>query len=513
MANKSRTKNVGINVAAGFASQVFILLLSFIGRTVFLRYLSVDYLGVNGLYSNVLSVLSLAELGVGNVMAFSLYKPIADRDEEKIACLLCSFKKMYILIAAGITVIGLMIIPFLKFIIQSKLSQSDLIIYYLIFLSSSAASYLAAHKTACITAHQDLFVIKKINIITSIIIHVLQIALLIAFRSYVLYISASVLSALLNNALVSKAMKKRYPSLIGKSRKASLPNSLISQNVRSTFIYKIGTTIVNNTDNILISTMIGTVWVGYYSNYYMVVLAVQAYLSIIITSLIPSIGSLNAEENAKKSSDLFFVLLLFFHWCAAFGGISFYLLFGDLIPLWLGSKYVLEPSVVFAIALNFYLTNSVNPVWMFRETMGLFTRVKYLMLSTAVLNLVFSVILGKIYGMSGILFATAIARILTLFWFEPRILFGEKLSGGLRRYWETQIKYLMLTAISFALCYLISLRLPHTLPSMVAKGFIFMSVTIALFAAGSLRSKEFSELLDYAKIFYTKMGKISKVNN
>ncbi len=135
------------------------------------------------------------------------------------------------------------------------------------------------------------------------------------------------------------------------------------------------------------------------------------------------------------------------------------------------------------------------------------------MLATAILNLVFSVILGKMYGMSGILLATAIARILTLFWYEPRILFSEKLGGGLRRYWQTQIKYLILTVISFAFCYLISLRLPHTMLSMVVKGFIFMLVTIGMFAAGSFQSEEFSQLSDYAKLFLTKMRKRLKVNN
>lgn len=511
MADNSRSKYVGINVAAGFVSQVLLLLLSFLGRTVFLRYLSIDYLGVNGLYSQILTVLSLAELGIGNVMAYNLYKPIADGDKDKIRALLGSYKRLYLIIAAVITGIGLALVPFLKYIIQSELSQRELIIYYLIYLISTSASYLAAHKSACIKAHQEVYVTKKIDIISSLAIHALQIVLIVAFRNYTLYLSSRVLNALLSNFLVSRAVKKRYPSLIGKGKKASLPDGMINENVKATFLYKIGITILTKTDNILISAMIGTVWVGYYSNYYMVALAVQAYVNIIISSLIPSIGNLNTEGNAEKSRGIFFALLLFFHWCAAYGGISLYLLFGDLIPLWLGPEYLLRPLVVLAIALNFYVTNMASPVWMFRETLGMFTRVKYLMLEAAVLNIVLSLVLGKLFGMAGILFATALSRIFTHIWYEPRILFGEKLKGGLWRYWRTQFKYMVLTAVSFALCYLISLYLPHSFFAMVGKGFVFMAVTLAVFAAGSYRSEEFLRLSEYAKYMLAKLRRSCKL--
>jgi len=504
--NSSRSRNVGINVVAGFASQILILLLAFIGRTIFLRYLSVDYLGVNGLYNNVLSVLSLAELGIGNVMAFSLYKPVADKDEDAIAALQHYFKKLYNYIAISIAIIGLLLIPFLKYIIESELPQQDLINYYLFFLFNSVASYFVAHKTACITAHQDLYVIKKINVITSLMSLVLQISVLVIFRNYYAYILISVFITLLNNCLIDRAANTRYP-YINKDIKTAIPKDLIKQNVKATFVYKIGTTIVNSTDNILISAMIGTAWVGYYSNYYMVVTAVQSYLGIIITSLIPSIGNLNYEENMEKPKEVFFFLILFFHWCAAFCSISFFLLFGDLISIWLGPKYVLEPIVVFAIAFNFYISNVANPVWMFRETMGLFTKVKYLLLSTAIVNLVLSIVLGKLLGIAGILLATAASRMLTHIWYEPKILFHEKLGGGLRRYWGTQFKYLALTIISFAICYWLSLLLPHTIRTMVAKGLIYMAVTIIVFICGSFRSQEFSQLLGYAKIFIMRIQK------
>lgn len=495
----SRSRNVGINTAAGFFAQILILLLSFTGRTIFLRYLSVDYLGINGLYSNVLSVLSLAELGIGNVMAFSLYKPVAAGEEDIIVALLRYFKKLYTYVALGVTVIGLLLIPFLQYVIQSELDQRDLVIYYLLFLLNSVASYFVAHKTACITAYQDLYVLKNINVISLIIAYVVQIIMLIIFHNYYIYVSVSVLSTLLNNYLISRAANKRYPYINRKDIVATIPQNFIWQNVKATFLYKIGTTIVNNTDNILISAMIGTAWVGYYSNYYMVVAAIQAYLGIVITSLLPSIGNLNAEADKGKSKDMFFVTLLFFHWCAAFGSISIFLLFGDLIPIWLGTKYVLKPLVVFAISLNFYITNCVNPIWMFRETMGLFTKVKYLMLATAILNLVLSVALGEVLGLAGILLATAIARILTHIWYEPKILFREKLGGGLRRYWETQFRYLLLTVISGTLCYWVSLLFTHTLLTMVVKGLMFFCIITIIFMIGSFHSQELLQFFGYIK--------------
>lgn len=497
MKASSRSVSSAKNMIIGFIAQLGLLILSFIGRTVFLHYLGIDYLGITGLYTSILSVLSLTELGLGNVILFSLYKPIANNDSRMISALLRYFKRLYTYIAFAIAAIGLLLIPFLKYIIQSELSDADLIKYYLILLTSSVLSYFVAHSTAEITARQELFVIKQINVVSSLAVNVLQIITLILWRNYYLYLALSIVSTLITNYLISRYSNTHYEHLTSHAESIDIPKFEIIKNIKSTFIYKVGVTLINYTDNILISAMIGTVWVGYYSNYSMVVSAIQMYFGIIITSVIPSIGNLNVENNSEKSRSTFFVLLLFFHWSAAFGAISFFFLFGDLIPLWLGSKYLLDTPVLIVICLNFYLSNAINPVWMYREATGLFSRVKYLMLTTAGFNLILSVFLGKLFGLAGILFATALSRILTVVWYEPKILFKEKLGGNVGQYWLTQFKYLLLSGISFVACYGITLFLSHSLIGMVLKALMFFVVSCIIFIIGSLKSNALKSLIGY----------------
>lgn len=489
MVKNSRTKNTIINTAAGFTTQLIVLVLSFVSRTIFLKFLSIDYLGINGLYSNILSVLSLAELGIGNVMIFSLYKPVAQDDKETINSLLHFFKKLYLWIAAAVGVFGIALIPFLSYIVKSNLDYGHLVLYYVLFLINSISSYFVVHKTAVINANQQLYIIKRVNLIKTITQLILQIIVLVLFHNYVVYLSIQIVCTILGNVCLSYTADKKYPYIRDKSYIELKQKSVIVENIKSTLIYKIGTTIVNSTDNILISIILGTAVVGYYSNYYMLISSVIAFIGIITTALIPSLGNLNAEENKEKSSGMFFTMILFYHCVAAFGGISFFFLFNDFVPIWIGNKYLLETPVVFAITLNFYLTTMLNPVWMFRETMGLFKQIKYLMLTTAILNLILSIILGKTIGLAGILLSTAVSKIFTIVWYEPKILFG-KFRLPVRKYWLKQICLVILTGVSGTMCYFVSMLLGHTLIFIIIKGILFFVITTTVFFIGTYRTYE-----------------------
>lgn len=492
--DNSRSKNVFLNVFFGYIAQFGILILSFISRRIFVNFLSADYLGINGLYSNILSVLALAELGLGNVTQFFLYKPVAENNYAKVASLFKYFKKLYKGIAVSVMLLGLALIPFLKYIINSDLKINELIVYYILFLLNSVLTYFSAPHIALLAANQDNRLHKLVTLLTNFILQFAHIAVLFIWKNYVIYIVATLLSTIFNVIILNIICYKRYPYIKQKASKTEVNSSQIINSVKSTFFYKVGAVIVNNTSNIMISILVSTAAVGLYSNYYMVVSGIQGFITIITTSLISSIGNLSAHGNKERMHSVFNVMLLFYNFIATVGGIGFYLLFNDFITIWLGKEYLMDNSVVFVIALNFYLTTAVSPIWMYRESNGLFDKVKYLMLTVALLNIVFSLILGNLCGVLGVLLAPALAKIASQVWYEPRILFKGVFGVSQKHYWILQLKYLGLSVISLGLCNLCVLKLPATLICMIINAVMIITICTTVFVIVNIKSPQLKEI-------------------
>lgn len=497
--SNSRSKNALLNIVFGYAAQMGILILSFVGRRIFLRFLSIDYLGINGLYSNILTVLSLAELGLDTAVLYSLYKPVADNNIPLINSLLKYFRKIYTVLALGIFAVGLALIPFLKFIVKSNLNSTDLVIFYLLFLVNTVASYFVAHKVAFLSACQEQRIQKLVMLSSNLILQVLHIIVLLIWKNYYVYVSATVVTTIINNLILNAICNKIHPHLKEKTEPVSFEKGPIRNRIYSTFVYKIGGVAINNTDNILISMLVSTAAVGFYSNYYTLISAIQGFIAIISTSLISGIGNLGAGGDKKRQYEIFSMVLLFYHFVAALGLVGFSLLFNDVITVWLGSKYLFDGKTVFIIAFNFYITNAITPIWMYREANGLFDQVKYLMLIRAAINIVLSVALGKICGTFGILLATAISLIATNFWYEPNILFKEIFGAPVLNYWTGQIKYFSATVLGLIIAYYSVRNISNGIIMLLIKAVIIaVSVSLPFFAV-SCKSTEFKTATDFLK--------------
>ena len=502
----SRSKNAVLNIIIGFAIQTLLLFITLIGRKIFVLFLSADYLGINGLYSNILSVLALAELGLGNVTQFFLYKPVADNDIDKITALMRYFRKIYTFISASVLFLGLLSIPILKYIINSDLSQSELIIYYVILLVNSCVTYFSADRTALLAANQDNRLTKYVTLSVNLVLQIVHIIVLYLWHSYIIYVFVTLLSTIANVIITNIICNKRYPYIKNKTKSKSIINkTYILNNIKSTFVYKIGATIVNNTDNILISVIVSTAAVGLYSNYLMVISGIQSFITIITSAFISGIGNLSALGNKQRMYSVFNLMLLIYQFISVLGGISLNFLFNDFIFIWLGKEYLLDAPTVFAISFSFYLTNSISPIWMYRESNGLFVKVKYLLLATAAVNIILSVILGNYLGTFGILIATSISRIVTHVWYEPKILFNHLFSVSSMEYWKKQIKYLLIAVVCYFICYFISSALPHSFAFIIIKEIIFCLVCAAAFIFTSIKSNESKELKNYILNFINKI--------
>ena len=289
--SKSRSQNTILNIFFGYAAQLGTIVLSFIGRRIFLQYLSVDYLGINGLYSNILTVLSLAELGLDTAVVYSLYKPVADGNEALINSLLAYFKRIYFALAGIIFLIGTALVPFLHFLIKSELNRQDLIYCYLIFLANTVASYFVAHKVALLSAYQEQRVQKLVVLSSNLVLQILHIIVLVVWKNYYLYVLVTLLTTIISNLALGCVCDKIHPNIKKKLPPVDFDKKPIREKVYSTLIYKVGAVAVTNTDNILISVLVSTAAVGLYSNYYVVYGSIQGFIAIITTSLISSLGN------------------------------------------------------------------------------------------------------------------------------------------------------------------------------------------------------------------------------
>lgn len=443
--SESRTHNSMKNIIFSFGNQFLAIGLGFVSRTVFLQCLSVQYLGISGLFSDILQMLSLADLGFGTAMTYSMYKPLAEKDYTRLAGLTQLYKKIYRFIAVVITCVGASLIPLLQYIVKLDSNVPQLKLYYVLYLINTIASYLVVYKTAVLTADQKEYILTKYSSVFNILKTVCMIVFLIATRNYTVYLCVQIVFTYGQNLYCSHIAEKMYPFI---NEKIYLPwneTKAIFKNIKSVFVYKISSVLLNATDNTLISILIGTSMVGLYSNYTMLTTKIAGFVNTLFYSLTASLGNLIVKENKDKRFEIFEAMQSVSTILSTICVICVFFLEQDLIKIWLGEEYVLDDLVLYAVVVNFYLSISLLPIWTFREATGLYRETKYIMLLTAVLNLIFSIVLGKLIGLAGIVFASALSRLVTYFWIEPRLLFGKYFGRSCLVYFKGVAKSFVVT--------------------------------------------------------------------
>lgn len=444
MNNLSRTQNSKRNILLSVANQILTILLSFASRTVFIYFLGAEYLGLNGLFSNILSVLSLSELGISSAMTFSMYKPLADGNKQSISALITFYKKLYSIVGAVIAALGLTILPFLSFIVNGEEQVSNIHIYYLLFLANSVSSYFFTYKTSVIIADQKEYTLKVLNMAAAAATFVIQYIVLLIMRSFAAYLIVQLVVSVALNAVCAAKAERMYPYIKEKQELPSEEKRTIFDNVKSFFAYHLGSVVLNNIDNILISILINTITVGIYSNYNLIITKISSITQLFFTSIQSSIGNLNTDASAERKYDLFKLLCFVQFWIYGFCSICFCVLFQDFIVLWLGENFLIDKVSMYMGIATFYIQGYLYPIWCFRNTTGLFRQAKYIMLPAAAINLVLSIIMGIKFGLAGILAATVIARLLTNMWFEPYTLFKKYFFKPVSRYFIKQFLQVLL---------------------------------------------------------------------
>lgn len=456
--NESRLRKSGRNIIAGLFQYALNILLVWIGRMIFVRVLSSEYLGINGLFTNIISVLSIADLGLPAAMTYSLYQPLADNDTKKISSLIAFFRNVYIVIAIAVFAIGMSLIPFLDKIVNLEAPIQGLEKYYILILLNTVISYVYIYRTTLFTADQKNYILQRYIMVFRVITFVAQTAVLLSFHDYFFYLFVSVLVALISNLFQNRASVREYPYLTDKAEPLSKSERKnIWRNVFDLFLYRMCGVIQNNTDSILISVFAGTVIVGYYSNYQLIILTLVSVLTIVFSGVKASLGNLIVSETSDNSQrqEVYWTMELVNYWMVSFCSICLICLFQGFIELSFGEEYLLSFGTVVALVLNFYTGNIRQPIWAFRETTGIFHETRNVTAVTAVINVILSLLLGYYLGIFGILISTVIARMVYSWWKEPLVLFNGYFGCSSKRYFVNYaIRFVLFVIVCSACCFL-----------------------------------------------------------
>ena len=453
---KSRTKNTIRNFSSGIIVQIINKLMVFVVRTIFIKILGAEYLGINGLFTNILTVLSFAELGFGTAIIYNMYKPVAEDDKEKIKSLMKLYKIVYNIVGIIVIVCGLFVIPFLKYIITDAPDiPENLVFIYILFLINTASSYFIIYKKSIISAHQQESIINKYYTVCYIIKSILEIIFLILTKNYILYLIIEILYTIIQNIAISIKAEKMFPYLKEKNVKP-LPKkekNTIFANVKALALYKFAGTILNGTDNIIISALFGVSVVGICSNYILIINSVIFIVQSALDSIISSIGNLNATSSKDKRESVFYELLFISFVIYNFCAIAILILINPFINLWLGDEYLLKYIIVFALGFRLYVDGTKFAGYTFRTTLGLFVKGKFIPLLMAILNIILSILMGKAMGISGVFFATAISRLITNIWYDPYLIHKYELKTPVKKFFKKYILYMGVFLLNFIICY------------------------------------------------------------
>lgn len=464
MNRNSRLSNSIKNISFGLIAQAIQMVLGFVSRTIFIRYLAVEYLGVNGLFGNILSLLSLAELGITSAIVYALYKPLAEKDEKKLAALIHFFAKVYRNIAIIIAFFGLALIPFLHQIVENPPKQilQDLELIYLLFLFNTVSSYFLQYKLSLLHADQKSYVVSKNNIFVFIIQNILQILVLVLFQNFIFYLIIQSVMQLSGNLFISNKVNKQYPFLkkYENEKIDAESKKRIYSDVKSVAVMKVSGLLVNSTDNIILNYFSGLAMVGLLSNYNLLIGLASGLIMQVFANLKGSIAHINVTESHEKKVQTFETINFANFWIYGLASVGVIFLLNDFITLWIGTKFVLPFSVLVALALNFFMMGMQNAVWTFKTTFGIFKQGQYVVFFTAIINLILSFWLGSYYGLAGILFATAFARLVTNTWFDPYLVYKIALKLNPMEYFKKYIEYVVVIAIILSVLFGINYLLP-----------------------------------------------------
>ena len=477
----SRITNTKRNIIASYFLMVLQTGFSFVSKSVIIYTLGSEFLGLSSLFASILTVLNVAELGFTTSIVFFMYKPLSENDTERVCALLAYLKKVYRGVGIVILLLGTLAALILPKLVNGSIPDSiNIYVLYFLYLINTALSYfLSAHKTALLTAIQRLDLIKFVSCIVTIIQYILQLVSLTVFRNFYLFILSMIFGTALTNLFANYISKKRYPQYrcCGLISEADRKN--IFEKVKGLLVCNISIVTYSTLDNIVISSFVGLTAVAIYANYMTIYKAVNQLIVMIRAAMQSSVGNSIAKESiAKNLHDVFLWQFLFnviATWCAS----CLFCLFQPFMSLWMGRDMLLPMLDVFLIVIWFTVDIVQQAHFLYSTGAGMWNDLKYSYIFNTCCNLLLNICLGKLFGVTGILFASLVTCIISGTFWQCIIIFKSYFKVSAKKYIVTQMLYFCCSGMIIAISYFIV----RVIPDNGVVGFVIKSVTCGVVSA------------------------------
>ena len=501
----SRTKNSARNMSVAIIAKLVTVLLSFVCRTVFINVLGAEYLGFNGLFSNILSVLSFAELGAGTALIYRMYKPVAENDREKIKSLMHLYKTVFNVIGVTIFVLGLAVLPFLPFLMKDSggVDSNLIAVYYVLFLISCSISYFFTYKRSLITSYQQNHIVSLINLFAMVLTNVLEIVFLLTTHNYVAYLLIQIGGVLLENTLISRKADKMYPYIketefqkVSKHERKSF-----FKDVKLLFLRQTSYALLQGTDNIIISAFVGIVEVGLLSNYTLITTTLYSLLETAFNAITPSIGNLNTIKDKARKEKVFYQIFFISFIIYGYVSIMIALLLNKFVAVWLGGEYVLGMAISFALGLDFFISGTRYAYYTYRNTSSLFRKAVYLPIITVLANILLSILLVNVLPMEGhwkifgVLIATPITKLIFQAAYEPYLIHKYMFKTSVIKYYKRFGYYVFVTLLAGVISYFVINAIPvEGVVGFVIDGVLGTLIVAAIFWLFTFKTASYREV-------------------
>ena len=490
---ESRAKNAKRNILFGILNRIVMILFPFAIRTVMLYYLGSEYLGLDSLFNSILSFLSLAELGVGSALVYSMYKPIAENDPDMICALLNLYRRLYRYIGTFIFGVGVILIPFLPKLVKGDCPPDvNLYILYIVFLTNTAMTYwMYGYKISLLSAHQRSDVESKVMLLLQSGMYLFQIAALLLFRNYYWYILWLPVFTILSNLILSRITDRMYPDYRCHGEISKEKQNDIKKKVLALFGTKANSVVLHALDNIVISAFLGLAMVGLYGNYYYIMTAIVGMIAIIYNSMTAGIGNSLETETVEKNFFDFKVLTFANFWLVSFCSVSLLCLYQPFMKIWVQEKNMLDMYVVILLVIYFYVYQIRKVILTYKDAGGIWWEDRYRPYIVMIVNLVGNFVLVQIIGIYGVILSTIISMLVSIP-IENYTVFKYIFKKSSKSFYLTNLFYLGITIGLCVLTYWICSFAPDGILGLIIRGVICLVVPNSIIIAMFCKSKEFN---------------------
>ena len=490
------------NIIGSLSSYIISTIFTFITQIFIIKMLGIEYSGVNGLFTNILTMLSIAELGIGTTIIYKLYEPLAKNDVETIKSWMNFYKTCYRIVALTVFVIGVLIIPLVPLIVGKVTIAENIRLLYFISLLDTVFSYTMTYKRSLIYADQKNYVINIVHIGYTVFMNITQIIILYLFKNYIFFLLIKLIYRLLENIILNIYANIHYPYIkesyvnISKDEKKD-----VFDRIKAMFLQKISYVVNKGIDSVIITMMLGITVAGFYSNYTIIVNALTAIIFQIVSSMTASVGNLLTEKNVEKSYLVYRKINMFDSFLTCIGICGFLAIIKDFVKIWIGEEFILGNAITISFAIYIYSDSIRRTMTLFKDSAGICKEDKNAYVAMAFINLISSIILCKFIGMSGVILGTAISYIFLIVYSYPKYVFTPLFKLKSKKYYIENTKYLIFILISSIFSYFVGslINIDAIIISIVVKGLISVIFASIVFVLMYRKTDEFKFFILQAK--------------